>query len=375
MKKLLLPLFIAVMANTAFGQATVQRSSNRSFAGQDVFRTTNEPYRHLAAKNSSFGDTVYYYNNTSALLFDSSVALSYDAVMPNDTGYLFGTNKYGDNAFAEMYDFNWGQDTNVTVLGVLSYWAGNVNPSSADSVTFQVWGRDTTQYQLDTNIYAWNFPGASLGSQKTALTALNAGTNQYNTTWFSSPVSGISSSFYVGYSYSYNPDSLNGDTIALRCSPDGTGSGTGQYELVNNGNGIDTFLITRNAVRETDGYWYDVYNDYGYNVNLSLVPIFQLQPAASVHGVSYKGLTLDGCYPNPAGVATQINFSLAQASDASIMITDMRGKVLNTFDQKDLTPGSHSVSVPLSSYPSGNYIYIIHTSKGAAMAAMFSVQQ
>lgn len=370
MKNFLLPLCLLVTLNTAFGQ--VQHNTNTLISGKSYSFTGNKPRTHLLAKSTAANDTLYYYNNTDTLLFDSSVALRYDGITPNDTGYLFGTNVYGDSAFAEMYDFTWGTDSTVSVLGLLSYWGGSVNPASTDSVTFHVWGIDSTKYQLDTNIYAGNFPGASMGSQKVALTALNIGSNQLATTWFDAPVAGINSNFYVGYSYSYDPTSLNGDTITLRSTPNGKGSGTGQYDVDNNG---DTLLITRNAVMETDGYWYDVYNDYSYNVNLSIVPIFKLQQATAIHGIGNSGLALTGSVPNPAANSTSISFTLQQGANVTIQLADLNGKILSTQEQRGLNPGSHSVSISLAQYPSGNYIYIIRSDKGAAMAALLTIEK
>ena len=353
--------------SAAFGQA-VSHNIGILSEGRISSFVGATPLQQVAAKSTTLSDTMYYYNNADTLLFNESVALKYNGITPNDTGYLFGTNTYGDSAFAEMYDFTWGQDTLVNILGVISYWAGHVNPSSTDSVTFHVWGLDPTPYQLDTNIYAWNFPGLSLGAKKIPLTGLHTATNQLTTTYFDAPVYSIHGNFYVGYSYSYDPDSLNGNEITLRSTDSPNGQGIGQYQLMGN----DTFLTTRNATMQTDGYWYDVYNDYGYKVNLSLVPIFQVRSLTGFKGISKNGLTMLGNSPNPATNSTNIDFSLEQPANVTIQITDINGKILNTI-QQSLGAGSQSIPVELTCYPVGNYIYVLHTSTGAAMASMFSV--
>lgn len=372
MTKFLLPLFIVAATSAAFGQANTKHNIGTLVAGHNGTFLGAKPSSQAAAKSTTLSDTMYYYNNTPGQLIDSSVALQYTGLTPNDTGYLFGTNSYGDSAFAERFDYTWGQDTLINVIGVVSYWAGVVAPSSAHALTIHMWGLDPAYYQLDTNIYAWNFPGASLAAKSIPLTDLNLVANQPTTTFFDAPVN-MNNSFYIGYSFGYKPDSLMGDTISLRSTPNGKGMGTGQYQLITNNNSVDTYLYTRNAVMETDGYWYDVYNDYNYNVNLSLVPIFRLNITTGLNGPAKNGLKLLGNSPNPATNSTDINFALASATDVTIQVTDINGRVLNTLSQPMLTPGDHSVSIPLTEYPAGNYVYILHTGNGATMAAMFSV--
>ena len=359
--------------STAFAQVAVKHSAGILSGDESRSFVSGAPQAGIAAKNTTLSDTLFYYNNTTGQLFDSSVALKYYGITPNDSGYLFGTNTYGDSAFAEMYDFNWGQDTLINVIGVISLWAGHVQPSSTDSLTFHVWDLDTTKYQLDTNKFAWHFPGASLTAKKVPLTGLNLAANQQTITYFDVPGYSIHGNFYVGYSYSYNPDSLNGDTITLHSTKDSAGLGTGQYQVININNVNDTFLTTRNAILSTDGYWYDVYNDYGKKVNLSLVPIFRIRSLTGVSSLSKNGLTLLGNTPNPAVSSTNINFSLQQAGNIIIQLTDVNGKILNTLEEHNLSAGSHSVPLSIAEYPAGNYVYILRTSNGAAMAAIFTV--
>ncbi|MBS1585062.1 MAG: T9SS type A sorting domain-containing protein [Bacteroidetes bacterium] len=338
MKNFILPLLFTACSVTAFAQA---------------------------AKPTAAGDTLYYYNNTYAALIDSSVAF------PSNTGYLLGTNSYGDSAFAEMFDFTGGNDTAVSVMGLISYWSGNVSAATGDSLTFRIWGIDTTSYQLDTNVYVANFPGGSLGSKKVALTALNIAGNQPITTWFDAPVTGINGNFYAGYSYSYDPDSITGRSIGLHSTDTGKGQHLNHYQLRANG---DTVFTPRNAILESNGYWYDLNKDLGKKINLSIIPIYHLQHTTGVGTVSNQGLSLLGNYPNPATESTNIRFSLARSSDVTVQLMNATGKLLNTFNESGLTPGEHSIALPLTGYPSGNYIYILHTGAGT-MAAAFSISK
>lgn len=340
MKNFILPLLLSTLSVTAFAQP--------------------------AAKQTAAGDTLYYYNNSYAALIDSSVAL------PSTTGYLLGTNGYGDSAFAEMFDFTSHNDTSVSVMGLISYWSGNVSAATGDSLTLHIWGVDTTSYQLDTNVYVANFPGGSLGSKKVALTALNIAGNQPVTTWFDAPVGSIYSGFYAGYSYSYDPDSISGRSIGLHSTDTGKGLGLNHYQLRINGNDTDTVFSPRNAILESNGYWYDLNKDLGKKINLSIIPIYRLLHTTGVSTVSRQGLSLLGNYPNPATESTNIRFALAQSSDVTIQLMDATGRLLKSIKEAGLAPGEHTVAIPLTGYPSGNYIYTLHTGTGT-MAATFSI--
>lgn len=73
---------------------------------------------------------------------------------------------------------------------------------------------------------------------------------------------------------------------------------------------------------------------------------------------SEMGFTLGQSYPNPTPGVTEISFTLPEASQVSIRIIDVTGKVVNT----DVTnvayaAGSQTVKLDLSALPSGSYLY------------------
>jgi hypothetical protein len=73
---------------------------------------------------------------------------------------------------------------------------------------------------------------------------------------------------------------------------------------------------------------------------------------------SEMGFTLGQSYPNPTPGVTEISFTLPEASQVSIRIIDVTGKVVNTdVTNVPYAAGSQNVKLDLSALPSGSYLY------------------
>ena len=73
---------------------------------------------------------------------------------------------------------------------------------------------------------------------------------------------------------------------------------------------------------------------------------------------SEMGFTLGQSYPNPTPGVTEISFTLPEASQVSIRIIDVTGKVVNTdVTNVAFAAGSQNVKLDLSALPSGSYLY------------------
>jgi hypothetical protein len=98
-------------------------------------------------------------------------------------------------------------------------------------------------------------------------------------------------------------------------------------------------------------------------------------PAAGVSetGISNRGLTLFGNYPNPANGYTNVKFALNKATNATLTITDMAGRTLRSMDLKTVKAGENLVEINTSDLAAGNYFYMLRTSDGAGMAAQMTV--
>jgi len=71
--------------------------------------------------------------------------------------------------------------------------------------------------------------------------------------------------------------------------------------------------------------------------------------------------------PNPASSTTTIGYVLNEPGTGVIVrIFDARGDLKETFNQGSLSPGRHEVTVDVSSYPNGSYLYhlLVRTANG-----------
>ncbi len=66
-------------------------------------------------------------------------------------------------------------------------------------------------------------------------------------------------------------------------------------------------------------------------------------------------------FPNPFNPATNINFSIKEASQVSIKVFDLIGQQIAEIVNEEKEAGSYSVSFDASHLPSGVYIYTIHS--------------
>jgi len=342
----------------------------------------------LAAKTTGLSDTLEYLTNNDTLLFDSSVA--YTLGSSTDSGYAFGTNAAGIMGYAEYFSFPFSSDTTLQILGVLSYWHGTVSPTSTKTIAFELWYTDTTElipdalYNLQnpgaTDSISW-LPGATAAySQSVSILNLGIGSSgnpdTVKITYFPTPWTNINANFNLGYEINYQFSSLNGDTIGLRTTLNGDGNGNtiGYYALDAYN---DTVHFGSNCAETSSGVWQDLFWDFGYFLDYSLVPIIQFNSPdiTSVKGVTKNNLTFYGNYPNPATTNTNIKFALQNGADVTINVLDMLGRTVNSIQQPCLGAGDHIVNISTANFASGNYIYVVSTNTGDALAGQMSVNK
>lgn len=376
MKKLVL---IALAAATGFSaNAQIAEKTNATLRKASSERTSVlVPTSEINGtfKTTGLSDTLNYLNNASTQLFDTSVVYTLDVVSPADTGYLFGYNAFGSDAFAEKFDFDFAPDTTFQIIGIRSRWAGTVNPASTKTINFTIWKQGIPQsYQGSTTTLLEGLPDAVQKTEAVSIKALGIGNANPDTVknfYFATPLTGVNYNFYVGYEANYTWNNLNGDTIALRSTRNGYGLGTWYYGTTSTN---DTILLDRNAMR-INNIWVDLAFDLGFDLNLSVVPIVQFSSnnIDAVGGLSRNDLTFYGHFPNPAVNSTNIKFSLDKMADVTIQLTDMSGRVISTTKQSKLNPGEHIIPLETSSLTAGNYVYSLYTSNGGAIAAKLTV--
>lgn len=363
MKKIFLFSIATTVALSAFAQhakSSISASATRtsSLAGDRI----------PAAKTTAVGDV-----DTLGHIFSSDTLALYYTGSNADSGFRTGMNAFGDKGYAERYDVNF-LTTSAQVTGVMAFFTGTVNPASTKTVKFYSWSAaPQSPNGLGANFFNSGLPGTKLDSVTVPITALGistvaGGNDTIKAFTFTTPSPYISN-FYVGYTINYNPTAMGGDTIAVLGNLNGERHTQG-YRVV----GTDTIINNQNAVMFADGTWGDLYTEGARIANhLFLFPIITVGTAAtSVEGVTRNNLTIFGNYPNPAANATNIKFSVAKATEVTISVTDMAGKVVKTISEK-YTAGTQIVELNTSSLPSGEYIYLIRTAEGDGMASKMSV--
>lgn len=87
-------------------------------------------------------------------------------------------------------------------------------------------------------------------------------------------------------------------------------------------------------------------------------------PAAKPKADNDEGSIATVVYPNPSGNQSQVNFTLTQTENVSIILMDANGKVLKEVLNASKTAGSHSQVVQMDGLKNGTYYLKIKTSAG-----------
>ena len=94
-----------------------------------------------------------------------------------------------------------------------------------------------------------------------------------------------------------------------------------------------------------------------------------IQPTANLDEVSSL-VSLGNIFPNPTSGISAINFTLANAANVNVTITDLTGKVMHAVDNGLVNEGSHSLSFDASNFANGFY-YVTVTADGNSVTKKF----
>jgi len=125
--------------------------------------------------------------------------------------------------------------------------------------------------------------------------------------------------------------------------------GPGQYSTSISGTlgGVDLFCCMNTDIVEC-GPWKS-----GGNSEWELVEVDRPEFEVSLPTVTYLAQN----YPNPFNAATEISYSLAEASDVKLTIHNLRGQLVETVVDGRQEAGVHQVIWDASQYSSGVYFY------------------
>lgn len=377
--------FLLAATLLAFG-ANVNAQEARTVGNEPlhVLKTTTNTLKNartatgFTANKGTLTSPVILLSDSMAAGVPRSVWIDY--ATPLDSGYFYGTNARGDKGFAYLYDLrvdaSGNNDTTVTILGFVSKWSGVIQPTSTKMINFGVWSRgtDRTLVAGHTNFYVYGKPSTSLGSISVKDTTLRT-TNTFTATVLTTPITGISSSVYVGYTTQYSWNALAADTFGLRSTAAGYPASDYNYYNVS---GSDTLLNVNNMVQNAAGVWKSPSYENGGGIgDMIMAPVVALNcPTCwpnAVKTVRSNDLTIYSNYPNPASNTTNIKFAIAQPANVTVSLLDNTGRLINTVNTGKLGMGEHVVALDLSSVAAGTYIYVIETSAGDRIAAQMTV--
>lgn len=378
MKKLLLFSAAIAMSAVSFAQQVSPKNTVSPIKNYTSERFFSVEALEEGTANKSTGQTDSFFyqlttNMVTHLYGDSLAIYSYTG----DSGYVFGNNVFGHDAFAEYFGVFQGPDTSVQIEGALTLFFGRVQPASTKTINFKVWNVDpTTETTVSTKKFLIEMPGTVLYNQQASIQdiGLEVDTPSLKVTMFTGTLPITDSSFYLGYDMNYDWNNLGGDTIGLASTKDNNGWGHGQG-FVETGT-LDTFLycqtVMRNGTTWREGFW-----NLGLDANMSITPLVRFEGGnvfpQSVGYVHNRDLSIYAAFPNPAQNTTNIKYALNTTADVTIQIADMTGRIVSTINENGQGKGEHITTVNTSSLASGNYIYIIRTNHGGSLASRFTI--
>ncbi len=252
------------------------------------------------------------------------------------SGFVCGTNEYGDYEKAQLYDFT----GNGNIVAVLVAFAAKIDIDGGNVIG--------TAYTSNAGV-----PDVSLGTTP-AVTVSNCDTSGLLTVFmFTSPVA-VSDNFFVGFDV--QALYATGDSIGAYITKDGCFSGTQRaYE------------------QWSDGTWYP-FNDgtnqtWQLDADMFVFPVVNVL-GAGVNHISKNELSLFGNYPNPADASTSIQYSLNEASDVSIHIYDASARLIKSVSLGNHAPGVYNHEMNVSDLSEASYFYSINTNNATLFSQM-----
>ena len=228
----------------------------------------------------------------------------------SNQGYFTGHNDYGDEEFAEKYEFSGTSN----ILGVIAIHQG-ISGNSSMNASYKI-------YEVGEN----GLPSTELASKSVAYNSIPLDGSP-NTVIFTNPVS-ISSDFFISFDLGdyihNNPGTIS---IALTHSPDGTRPSS------------DFNFFGRNVIRWHDGSHNSnaVWKDYrtenfpGYQpaIYFSLFPILDMNSTSIVEFGNQQG-NIGSIYPNPCS-SGKFNIPITSKNGGKVNFTlfDLKGKIIS----------------------------------------------
>ncbi len=377
MKKVLLFASAALISTVS----VAQQSPVKVFS-YDAPTQANSAAKTLSrAKITKNGDTL----TKSHIISTDGLFVYYAGSSPFDSGYIAGYNALGYKGYAERFDIK-GTDSSVQPLGVAIYFAGSANAGSTKNVRGVAWAQGpTTTVSGRPHLFFKGVPSTVItSSPSVTLGNLRDASGDIDSLLYMPfPVGGsyVADSFFVGCDFpsGYTFSSLGGDTLIVVQNESKAGGRHGDGGVPSPGyivSGADTIINVQNASQTSTGTWVDNLNGGGsglYN-NYVMFAVFRVKITTGINnGISRNDLTVFGTYPNPANNSSKLKLSLKSATDVTLQIMDMSGRIVRSAAPQHLGAGTHELPVSTSELSTGTYYCLVRTSAGDAMGIEMTV--
>lgn len=288
-----------------------------------------------------------------------------ESALPIDTGYVAGTNVFGDKAFAERFDIS-GADSSVMPLGVGLYLTGKATTTSTKVFRAVAW-RQSNPTKLRNNVFFTGMPGTEINSVSVPLKNIrkaNGTIDSFRIYRFPTLSPYITDSFFVGYDMSYTWNTLNGDTVTCYMTKNGQRHQPGYVVK-----GADTIVNVQNATLSATNVWTDNLNGgrFGLANHYIMTALFRVKIGVGVNGITRNELSVFGTVPNPATNSATLKMSLKSSADVTLQIVDVAGRTVANNNFKALGSGTHDLPINTSSFAAGTYYCLVRTSNGDAI--------
>jgi Secretion system C-terminal sorting domain len=260
-------------------------------------------------------------------------------------GYVCGNNGYGDAQKAQGFVNSIG---NIAVEGAIIWFAGKESDAGS-SATSKVQVREYSLNGAGTNTSGpvTTAPGTVNASVDILYAAIDTGSSFTSamTIMFTTPVL-TASDFAIGVNFA---TLAAGDTVGIVSSSDGDAAGS-DYSWED----------------WSPSAWHTMFQAWPLDIDFFIWALVDANPNGIEEQGFLNGARLSQNVPNPANAgSTIVGYELENsANNVSLMIFDVTGKLVGTYNEGNQAAGKHSINVSTLNLDAGVYYYALTAGKG-----------
>ena len=325
MKKIYTLIATVAVVFSASAQRTVSTVTPISTVGVPTLNT-----------NRTVTDTLVGYSWTNA----SAVGATF--IGSANGGYVAGNNGYDDFQKAQSFLNTIG---NINVEGALM-WFGAKQSDAGSSGTSKVQVRHHSLNAAGTTSggASTTAPGTVNRTADLLFSAIDTGfVYTPEVVMFSTPVF-TTGDFAIGLNF---PTLAAGDTVGLIHSSDG-----------------DAGATDMSWEQWSDNSWHTMFQAWPLDIDFFIWALVDINVGIEEQGF-LNGARLGQNVPNPATNNTTVTYAIENnTSNVSLMIFDVTGKLVATYNEGNKAAGTHSVLVETATLENGTYFYALTAGKG-----------